>query len=202
MQFFLNKFNKSRRGFSLVETLVAISIFTISILTMIVLLGKGISDTNFAKKKIVAGYLAQEGIEYMRNMRDTYMLYTTPSQTGWNNFNTKVAGNVYPLGTTVCATTHGCYFNDSPINYTDNSMPIVETLFPTCPADLCPEGALSYNSTTGKYGFTGTASGFTRKIKITPLNANEVKVVSTVYFNSGSNSHNVALSEYLFNWIE
>lgn len=78
---------KSTAGFTLVETLVAISIFSTSILALIVVLGQGIANTNYAKTKIMATYLAQEGIEYIRNMRDTGVLYDTGGpQVGWDNF--------------------------------------------------------------------------------------------------------------------
>lgn len=63
-------------GFTLVETLVAISIFTMSILALFSVLAQGISNTGYAKKKMVASYLAQEGVEYVRNMRDNAVLYT------------------------------------------------------------------------------------------------------------------------------
>jgi len=83
MKLFFKKVNKSR-GFTLVETLVAIAIFTASILAVMAVLANSISDTNYAKKKITAAYLAQEGIEYVRNMRDTFVL--TNNQTGWADF--------------------------------------------------------------------------------------------------------------------
>lgn len=74
-----------RRGFTLVETLVAISIFTVSLIGIMSVLASGISDTNYAKQKMIAGYLAQEGIECIRNTRDNYILY--PGHT-WNEFKT------------------------------------------------------------------------------------------------------------------
>lgn len=81
------KNNKLNQGFTLVETLVAISIFTMSILGLISILASGVSNINYAKQKIVAGYLAQEGIEYVRNMRDTDVLYNpSGAQAGWNIF--------------------------------------------------------------------------------------------------------------------
>lgn len=66
--------SKFTTGFTLVETLVAILIFSISILGVAAVLASGISNINSAKQKIIAGYLAQEGIEYLRNMRDNAML--------------------------------------------------------------------------------------------------------------------------------
>jgi type II secretory pathway pseudopilin PulG len=89
-------FTKQNRGFTLVETLVAISIFTLSILAMMSVLASGISDTNYAKQKMTATYLAQEGIETMRNTRDTYVLYPN-SGNDWDSFKADYMGEAdYP----------------------------------------------------------------------------------------------------------
>jgi len=94
---FLKHKNK-KAGFTLVETLVAISIFTSSIVVLMSVLGSGISNTNYAKDKITAGYLAQEGIEYLRNARDQYLL--TNLDSGWTDFKTESA-NLATLAITV-----------------------------------------------------------------------------------------------------
>lgn len=74
-------------GFTLVETLIALLIFTLSILSLMSVLGSGLSNTGYAKQKIAAGYLAQEGIECVRNMRDNSVLYNVSgAEAGWNEF--------------------------------------------------------------------------------------------------------------------
>lgn len=88
-------FKQNNKGFTLVETLVAISIFTASILGLISVLASGISNVGYAKKKIMATYLAQEGIEYARNIRDTHVLYEGVS--GWNNFLEDSSIKDYPI---------------------------------------------------------------------------------------------------------
>jgi len=84
-------------GFTLVETLVAISIFSVSIIALMAVLASGVSDINYAKRKITATYLAQEGIEYVRNMRDNAFLSADPN-TGWINFvaTSTTVGIIYP----------------------------------------------------------------------------------------------------------
>ena len=77
---------KNNKGFSLVEVLIAISIFTMTIVTMMSVLSSGITDTTYAKQKIIASYLAQEGIEYVRNIRDNDVLYTGATGKNWNTF--------------------------------------------------------------------------------------------------------------------
>lgn len=188
-------------GFTLIETLVAVSIFTISIVALLVVLTQGISNNNYAKKKILAAYLAQEGIEYMRNMRDTFVLYhPTDRQSGWNAFNTNVAGGIYPAGSTICVPSDGCYFGDlSDINYTDQTQPMAGIdLFP-CSGTCSP---LLYDAATGKHGYSGVNSGFIRKINVTPISVNETKISSTVYWTQGSGNYNLTFSENLYNWIE
>jgi type II secretory pathway pseudopilin PulG len=92
---FYKQKNRFARGFTLVEALVAIAIFTTSILALTSVLTSGISDTTYTKKKMAATYLAQEGIECARNRRDTYVLYPDATH-DWthfvDNFNTIVAG--------------------------------------------------------------------------------------------------------------
>ena len=189
------------RGFTLVETLIAVSIFSVSLVAVMAVLGSGISNTNSIKQKMTASYLAQEGIEYIRNMRDTYVLYSSSASTGWTSFNNKV----FPA-----CVGYGCFVNADNLDYGDNTEPIndgVKVILISCNSANCSNGALSYIN--GKYGFSGEDSGFTRKIIMTKIispdgtiNPNEVKVSSTVYWTQGSGPQSVTFSENLFNWVE
>ncbi len=199
MRNFFKQQNKSsqsylkNRGFTLVETLVSISIFTVSILVIISVLATGITNTNNAKKKITAAYLAQEGIEYMRNLRDTYVLYTNPndSTAGWNAFKTAINNST-------CNTTD-CYFNaDNVFSFPPNNMPMTQITLSSC-GGSCPE--LRYDSSTGRYGYTGSLSGYNRKVRMV-VSADEVKVSSTVSWTQGSGNYSATFSESLFNWVE
>ena len=82
-------------GFTLVETLVAISILTSSIVVLMSVLASGVSNTTYAKNKIIAGYLAQEGIEQIRNMRDSAVLKAMnqgdTSNDGWVAFKDNIS---------------------------------------------------------------------------------------------------------------
>ncbi|MEO5635114.1 MAG: type II secretion system protein [Candidatus Paceibacterota bacterium] len=189
-------FNKNfKKGFTLVETLVAISIFSASLLAVMAVLSSGIASTNYTKTKLTASYLAQEGIEFIRNMRDTYVLYdVTSAQNGWNTFNTKLTG-------ASCQTT-GCYFDDQSLDYNSRNQAIT-LITPVACGGPCPQ--LKYDSVTGKYGYNNLWQNtvFTRKISITPIaGGNEVKVTSTVSWTQGSGSYTEVFSENLFNWVE
>ena len=203
-----NNLKQKNKAFTLVETLVSISIFTTSILALLAILSGGIANTGYAKKKIIASYLAQEGIEYMRNMRDTFALYNAGgAQIGWEAFNTKVSGGIYPSGNSVCtqgggnSSSNGCYFDNQNLNYSNNSQPMAGIDVIACGVS-CSE--LKYYNVTGEYdySFSGANSGYTRKIRVMQVNANESKIFSTVSWVQGSGTHSITLSESLFNWIE
>jgi len=184
---------KNSNGFTLVETLVAVAIFSVALVALLTSLGRGIADISYAKNKTTAEYLAQEGIEYIRNMRDTYVLYSATAQTGWNTFNT----NITKAGV-LCQNADGCYFGD--LNFTSSSA-ITNIPMAFCPSGVCP--ALRYDTNSGKYNYSsGLNSIFSRKIKITQTNTNELKILSTVSWTQGSGSKSTTLSESLFNWVE
>jgi len=168
-------------GFTLVETLVAISIFSMSILGLLSVLASSISNTIYAKQKLTADYLAQEGVEYIRNMRDTSVLYSATGQIGWDSFKTKLAS---------CVSGNECGF-----------------VKPTVPFNVSPCAALNQCKlyiNNGGYDTvsSGTDSGFVRKVWMTTINADEVRIFSKVSWTQGSGNYNITFSEDLFNWVQ
>jgi prepilin-type N-terminal cleavage/methylation domain-containing protein len=195
-------------GFTLVEVLVAISIFSISIIGILSVLASNITDTNYAKNKMTAEYLAQEGIEYIRNMRDTFVLYdpTNPSM-GWEKFNnaklTSFAASCQPN-----AQYTGCSLGDLPsssYNY-PSQQPMIDLSLNRCEGSCTP---LLYDKATG--GYVSTSSGttvssiFTREITVATSysgNPDETQITSTVYWSQGSGTYNISFSEVLYNWVQ
>ncbi len=98
MRSIILKNNKLNKGFTLLETLVAVAIFTVSVLALLSVLSGGIASTNYAKRKIMATYLAQQGVEYIRNQRDNYVILNSDNpQAGWDDFTAAVTGYTYPI---------------------------------------------------------------------------------------------------------
>jgi prepilin-type N-terminal cleavage/methylation domain-containing protein len=179
-------------GFTLVETLLALSIFSIAITGLISVSSRGVNDTNFVKNKMIASHLAAEGIELVRNMRDEMVMSVYESGVGvdnfWNNF---IFGN--PPGIVDCYDPNGnrsCY------------MDAFSVLPTTCNNNNCPK--LRYDPGTG-YGYAGSLeTSFTRTIRVfnVPGGANEEVIVdSVVTWNQGSNIHSASYRYNLFNWI-
>jgi len=67
---------KKEKGFTLIETLIAISILMISVVAPLSLAAKGIQAANLAKQQVVAYYLAQDAYEMIKNITDTNKLET------------------------------------------------------------------------------------------------------------------------------
>jgi len=61
-------------GFTLIESMVAISILLIAITGPLVMATQGLRSSRFAKNQIIAFYLAQDTIEYVRSIRDSNFL--------------------------------------------------------------------------------------------------------------------------------
>lgn len=63
-------------GFTMIETLVAISLLTIAIVAPMSLTEQSLSSAYYARDQVTASYLAQEAIEAVRQVRDDNVLLT------------------------------------------------------------------------------------------------------------------------------
>ena len=180
MKLFFRKNLALNSGFTLLEALIAISIFTTSILALLSIMTNGIANTNYAKNKIVASYLAEEGVERVRNMRDNLVLFHSEgSQVGWDEFQALVSPGC----------DDGCRLDDADLNN------LIEC------EESCP--ALLYDATSGKYNYSsGVGSGYVRTIQAELFGVDEIKISSSVSWTQGSGVKEVTFSESVFNWIE
>ncbi|MDO8509539.1 MAG: type II secretion system protein [bacterium] len=170
---------KSTSGFTIIETLVALSIFSFSLVGLLTISSGRVHDISNVRNQLTANYLAQEGIETIRNYRDNLVMTTG----GWNTFSTAIIN--------ACKTS-GC------------STDSLSRKFTTCSVANC--GILSQDATTGYYdgfGSIGTPTPFRRVITIKSSTNNlndELVITSTVYWTEGSNNRTVEMAENLFNW--
>ena len=175
-------YSKFKAGFTLVETLVALAIFSASIVALVSATSSGVANTNFAKNKITASYLAQEGMELVRNIRDTAIV----SNTGWSSFVSAV------LSCNQSQNPFGCDIDPLSQNLTQSVQ--------TCGSN---KGCLLHYRADGFYVLNDTISPpspFSRQIVISNLSATETKVISTVFWKQGSVDRQVTVGENLFDW--
>ncbi len=67
-----------KSGFSLVEAIVAIGVISVGFVGSLVLISKSSAQASVLKDRVVAAHLAAEGIEVVRNIRDTNYLKGSP----------------------------------------------------------------------------------------------------------------------------
>lgn len=171
--------NKYQRGFTIVESLVAISILVVSVIGAMSAIQSGISSYIFSKDQITAFYLAQEGFEQIRNIRDENNL----SDLNWLN---GIAEN----------SDDPCYFGEA-----CTVSPIEETNATRCSAPgSCP--VLHQDTATGFFGYNSSwpESIFRREIELSSVNANEISVTVTVYWSKGILNRQFKVRENILNW--
>ena len=80
---FIKIFHREKSGgFALIEVIVAVSLITTGLIAAYTLIVSTISSTTYASHRLTAAYLAQEGIELVRNIRDTNWLQEKDWETG------------------------------------------------------------------------------------------------------------------------
>jgi prepilin-type N-terminal cleavage/methylation domain-containing protein len=187
-------FQKNRiqqAGFTLIETLVAITILMISIVGPLTIASKGLTASVTSRDQVIASYLAQDALEYLKNFRDNLLL--TDSVGGWNTFLT-----TYLNGGVNCISPHLCDVETAP---TVNQGHLVScTSLAVCPL---------YIDATNKY-YTFTASGntsteFNRAVTVTRESAGGLSdgalVTVTVTWKNGKVTDQVVLNDMLFNTL-
>ena len=81
------------KSFTLIETITAIFILSTGILALSSLISYFISISSISSQRLIAAYLAQEGIEIVRNLRDTNLLSGKNWDYGLNDGNWQIDYN-------------------------------------------------------------------------------------------------------------
>ncbi len=190
-------YQPTQSGFSLVETLVAITILLLVIIGPLAISASTAKSTSFASEQVIAFFLAQEGLELVQKYRDDALLghFVTPG-TPWADF-TDTGGDLLR-----CMQPQGC------------GLEIENTGLLATPA-LCSAGScrlyLDLSSSDDRARYTHDGSGskpttpYTRTIRLVPdAVGREVRVISRVTWRTGSiRAEQVAeVESYLFNIYE
>jgi len=158
----------------LIEVIAAIFVITTGVVGALIAIQQTMARTQASTDRLIAHYLAQEGIEIIRNIRDGNWLENRNVTTSWKE------------GLTACSA--GCE-----IDYNNFNNPGAED-----PSLQSYNGGqfLRIDPTSGFYNYTsGDETKFKRKITITE-DLDKLKVSVTVYWDS----HEITVEEYLYNW--
>jgi Tfp pilus assembly protein PilV len=219
---------KNKDGFSLVETLIAVIIIIISVVTPLSIASRAITFANVSRDSIVATNLAQEAIEFIRSERDGTAM-TTASPNRFSAFLAKFgynAGN--PALSTACFSTAGCAidvrntalapiassFTD--VNFTNGTSQIVGLSSAGCSAaSPCTLSVNSLGLTPNfLYGYAPSSesswrpTSFERVVKMSCIEGGrdvctldkEVKISVEMKWRTGPYDKNITIYEFLKSW--
>lgn len=180
-----------KKGYSLIEVLVAISILMLSIIGPITIAAKSIQSAQYVRQQNTAFFLAQEGITIANTLRNDSALLATlyPEFDSW--------AWVQSGGLGVCFQSTGCN-----IDFRDNTLTSNVT---SCATESDCTMSFDENASRAKYQLQqGPLSPYTRILTFDLISPEEVVVVSTVKWNSGllGGDQEVTLSTSLFDLYE
>lgn len=159
-----------KNGFTLLEVIITLFVVIVGVVAVYIASQQSLFYTQNSISQLTAAYLAQEGIEIVRNIRDTNWL---------NNRN-------WDTGLTACeASSGGCE-----ADYGDGSLsPSGATLIPL---NLETTGFYGYNS--------GTPTRFTRRITIGSEPGYLKVIVLVEWKQKGGGPKSIGIQENLYPW--
>ncbi len=181
------KINKKQGGFTILESIVAIFVLSISIAGAFSAVRQSLSQTTLAKEEVRAFYLAQEAVEIIRNQRDANRLATISNQ------------SITPWLTGISNTpSDPCYFGKiCRIDITKTG----GSYFHACGAgwDSCID--MSQNSNTYVYAYSGTPVKIKREVQIEQVSADEIMITVRMSWKKGIIPYEFKAKTHLYNWI-
>ena len=176
------------RGFTLIETLVAVTLLSIAVVAPMSLASKSLSTAYYARDQITAFYLAQEAIEALRSIRDAQILTIAESPAG--------APDIFGL------IPHG----NQPFiidGRKGDAASAIETCNVVCPP-LQTDLTLYGYPGSGEDATAWTSTHFTRTVHAYPVGGNqdEIRVTVTVTWQTGSiQERSFTISENMYRWV-
>lgn len=170
------------QGFSLVETLVAITILLTVLVGPLTIITSSSRSTSFSSEQVTAFFLAQEGAELMEKARNDLLLqhFADSNPDPWSDFTNRngsfrICYSASGCGLSIQTNPTGTLINQ-PRNCSSST---------NCSLYLNTTAAVLRSRYTHDAA-NNTLTPFTRIISLRQLNANEVKITSRVTWRSGS----------------
>jgi len=201
-----NVMTLSKSGFTLVEALVSISILMVAIAGPMTIAQKSLSSAILSKDQMTASFLAQDGLEAVKNLRDQVVLNSALGDTDW------LSG----LSDCICIDENECNLDNLSLAKYCNIDTTLDNLTDIDAIRAKGENAnpllFLTDSETGnfvKYGLSagnlGSAdSKFSRYINIRQSpnndNPNEAVVTVRIVWNSATGEQHVEIKNFIYNY--
>lgn len=179
--------SNAARGFTLIETLVAIMLVTIAMLGPYQVVQRALNVSYVARDQLIASSLAEEALEYTRAVRDRNFLYNMSAGSPRSWFYS-MDGN----GGANCAAPRRCV-----VDPTQNTIA-------ACAIDTgtpCPRLYLSNSSIYTQVTSGTTQTRFTRYIQLTSISSTEMQVTVTVTWITNTVPYSVTVTDTFHNWL-
>jgi len=186
MKFFQKNKKENRKGFTLVETLIAISILLVGVSAAFSAAQSGLSSTIAVKDRITAIFLAQEAMEAVRNLKDSNLLLQ--NKTLDNNSPYWLDGLAGPGNP--CAGGNPCDYDFDSIN----NFPEFINCGSSCFLNINNAGEYVHEAGSPQ-------SRFRRFITITEISSGPIKKEALVVATVTWSGQTVVVRDNLFNWF-
>lgn len=169
---------KPSSGFTLIETLVAISILMIAVTSPLTIAQKGLSSAFYAKDQIIASYLAQDAIEYLRNLSDQ----NVANDKNWLDG---------IKGSTKCET----------LCTVDTKEDSISACTDSGGDGICDNNPLYNNDGIYTQATAGSLTAFTRSVKVEEtVTGTEALITVKMSWFDKSKPRNLTVNTRIFNW--
>ncbi len=190
-------------GFTLIETLVAIAIISIAITGPSFTAEKSIEASSIAQNKMTASFLAQEGTEFMRVMRDNAYMNGcfssgdyTACKNWWGGFTTNLYGSgAYNI--LRCASPEKCTIDTSSVS---SGVGFGTGSIFTCSTQACGTLYITPNGQYTTQSLGNKKTQFNRTISAKQITDTEILVSSTVKWSVHGRNYSVTANDHLTAW--
>lgn len=196
------------RGFTLIEVLLAVTVFSIGIIGSYNIIAYNISNFSKSINRVIASNLAQEGFELVRNIRDSNWL----SGADWDNNLVGGVGNFRQIKF-FCGGVENQNINPAPAGSDDCSDDVnqCEDAINNCSDNNCrvqtytvgaPPSFKCYSDNFGaKGGYNSPeAKNFYRLIILDKIANNSIKATVVIKWSDRSVFKYLTAQEILYNW--
>jgi len=162
------------KGFTLVEALIAMSILIIGIISSFILVTRALYNTSIIQDRLTASFLAQEGLELVREIRDSN--YINRINNGTGNWNDGLQRGTYRIS-----------FENRLEKITNSS-----------------EATLYFHDDTGLFDYNSTGgvlTSFNRQIEIKQISDHELRITVTVSWQTKGIGYELQAEDHLFDWL-
>jgi type II secretory pathway pseudopilin PulG len=201
--------SKKEAGFTIIESLVAIFILILSITGPMAFTQSGLRAAFVSRDQITAFFLAQDAIEYIKNVRDNNSINILNKNGGPAiNWDTGLGDCV--VGSSPIETKTGCTIDTSDIGSENirkcGSNAIGCLGSDSDGSDDIPLKIYSDDIGDNLYGFLGFRGSidsiFSREIKMVKINPDEYEINVFIRWNTNETigSRQIIVKEYIYNW--